>query len=1373
MAKKRKSANVSKLAKTPEAPLATAKGNDSPETSSPFPIVGIGASAGGLAALKQFFAHVAKDSGLAYVVVVHLSPEHKSHLAELLQPHIQMPVQQVAGTVALERNHVYVIPPNANLNTIDTHLRLSELEERRQQRAPIDHFFRTLAKTHDGDAIGVILTGTGSDGTLGLREIKECGGLTIVQDPNEAEYDGMPQSAISTGLVDLVLPLSDIPKAVIQFSRIQPKLPEVDDGEEVADGAKQMLQRMFAQLRARTGRDFGRYKRSTILRRIQRRMQLRQIEEFAGYLELLREEPEEVRTLADDLLITVTSFFRDPEVFEAFERDVIPRLFGEKSPEEEIRVWSVGCATGEEAYSLAILLVEEAARREVSPRLQVFASDLHEHSLKQARDGFYPGDIETDVSPERLKRFFVKENGGYRIRKELREMVIFSPHNLLSDPPFSRLDMVSCRNLMIYIQREVQRDIIELFHYALKPDGYLLLGTSETVDASDLFRIEDKKFCIYQKRNVPAPEPRLPVFPMMRTNRHGDLPPAPKTGEPMGYGAAPAHGGTLRLADALVNSDDKLVHLSEHAGRYLTHPGGEPTTSIIKSVREELRTELRTILRAARDHHRPQRSKPIPVKFDGETRPVVLHVRPNQEPQQDGFILVIFDEREGEPASDPRKAVSENAKPPGKESKKNSREAELESELAQTQQRLQAIIEEYETSQEEMKASNEEMQSTNEELRSTMEELETSKEELQSMNEELQTVNQENRHKVEELAQLTSDLQNLLSATDIATLFLDRDLRIMRFTPKVGELFNVRTTDRGRPLSDLTHNLGYNELNTDAKRVLEKLVPIEQEVGDASGHWYLTRIMPYRSTVDRIEGVVITFVDITSRKKSEQELVLSKDRYRALFNSIDEGFCVIEVIFDDARNAVDYRFLEANPAFSLQTGIENPIGRHMREIAPDHEEHWYELYGQIALTGRSQRFQKPANALGCFYDVYAFRVGDPEERRVAVLFRDITDLKQAENALKDADRRKDEFLATLAHELRNPLAPICTALEMLKMADNKTVLFDEVYGTLERQTQHLVRLIDDLLDVSRITRGKLELRKSPIPLSEVVKAAVEESKPLIDEAGHEFKVAVPKEPIFLDADPHRLAQVLSNLLNNAAKYTPRGGRVELLAEKHNSEILLSVKDNGVGIPLEMQDRVFEIFSQIHQPTEIVTSGLGIGLSLVKSLVEIHGGSIELLSDGPNQGSEFRIRLPILTNPPAEFEPTGPSDEAELSTPKRRVLVVDDNETIRAMSQRMIEMLGHTVRTASDGEEAVAVAEEFRPEVVLMDLGMPNMDGCEAARQIRQKDWGQEITLVALSGWGQEKDRLKSEAAGFDHHLVKPAASADIKRLIAQTEQKCP
>ncbi len=961
-------------------------------------VVGIGASAGGLTALRELFGHMPPDTGLVFVVVMHLSPEHESHLPDLLQAHTQMPVRQVTETLQMEPNHVYVIPPGSNLTAVDTHLRLSEMEKERSRRAPIDHFFQTLAKTYHETAVGVVLTGTGSDGTFGLRKIREESGLTIAQDPAEAEHDTMPMSAISHGVADRVLPLSEMPDQIVRFATTEPAVPVPEEDEDVERDERQTILDILTQVRARTSHDFSRYKPATVMRRIRRRMQIHQMEDLEEYGEHVRRDRDEARQLFDDLLITVTNFFRDPETFEVLERDVVPKLFEDKAEQDQVRAWSVGCATGEEAYSLAILLLEHASRLDPSPQVQVFATDLHEASLESAREGLYPDTMETQISPERLERFFAPEyDHYYRVRPQLREAVVFAPHNVIKDPPFSHLDLVSCRNMLIYLRREVQEEILPLFHYALRPGGYLLLGSSETIRRSKFFERIDEPHRIYLRRELPAHEPRLPVFsmpPARFARRDPDVPRRPQ-GAP-GYGAL--HQKMVEQyapPSVLVGEDNALVHASARAGRYLKVPGGEPTNDLFRLVREPLRLGLRAGLFAVRDRGKAYRSRPIRLEVEGEPVHVTVRVQPpGDDDELEDFCLVIFDEGPTPPPGE----VSEADVPEGTA-------RELEEELVATRARLQAMREDQEASQQEMRATNEELQSMNEELRSAMEELETSKEELQSMNEELATANQENRHKVEELAQLSSDLQNLLSATEIATLFLDRDLRIMRFTPPLTELFHVRPTDRGRPLSDLTHRLDDVDLEKGAEQVLDSLAPLTHEIQSDDGRWLLTRILPYRSTEDRIEGVVITFVDITERKATEEALRASEERYRTLFNSIDEGFCIIEVLFDKQGEPFDYRFLEANPAFVRQTGLEDPVGRTMREFAPNHEEFWYEAYAEIVRTGEPRRFEHEAKALGFFYEVYAFRIDEPEANRVAVLFRDITERKRTEEALRESEER--------------------------------------------------------------------------------------------------------------------------------------------------------------------------------------------------------------------------------------------------------------------------------------------------------------------------------------------------------------------------------
>jgi two-component system, chemotaxis family, CheB/CheR fusion protein len=846
-------------------------------------VVGIGASAGALEALRRFFSHVPAQTGVAWIVVVHLPPESPSGLADLLQPHVRLPVRQVRETVVLEPDCVYVIPPGANLNAVDTHLRLSPLEAEERLRAPVDHFFRTLAATHDGNSVGVILTGTGADGSLGLKAISEKNGFTVVQDPAEAEHAGMPQSALSTGLVDEVLPLDDIPTAVLRFAHTRPRDRQAGlDG--VGDSERDyLLGRVLRQVRAQTGRDFAGYRRSTLLRRIQRRMQIRAVEELGAYMELLWHDVTEARRLADDLLIPVTSFFRDTEIWAALETQVVPRLFETADANAGVRVWSAGCATGEEAYSLAILLLEEAKRRPAPTPVQVFASDLHLPSLERARQGLYPGDVGTDVSAERLRRFFHREDGGYRVRKEVRERVIFAPHDFLTDPPFSQLDLIACRNVLIYLEEDVHARVLAAFHYALRPGGYLLLGKGERVEETELFRLEGSEPQVYRRQG--AGRARVPLPSVRRARIAADEVPGSDLTTARGPGT-PLHLHLDLLEEyaapsILVAPDGRVLHLSERAGRYLRQSGGETETQAIRLVREELRLDLRAALHAAGRGRERTRSPLIPVRIGAEEVAVTMDVRPARGARHDGYVLVIFEEWPTGVPDSPREGADEVA--PGYGATHN-----LEAQLDRSEDQLHASIQEYEGSQEELRASNEELQSANEELRSMLEELETSREELRSINEELQTANEDNRQKVEELAQLAADLQNLLASTEIATLFLDREMRILRFTPRASELFNVRASDRGRPLADLTNRLGYAELGEDAAQVLDTLLPVEREVAGESGRWYLTHVLPYRSRENRIDGVVITFVDITVRKRAERALLESEDSLRDLNQTLEQ-----------------------------------------------------------------------------------------------------------------------------------------------------------------------------------------------------------------------------------------------------------------------------------------------------------------------------------------------------------------------------------------------------------------------------------------------------------------------------------------------------
>ncbi len=832
-------------------------------------VVGIGASAGGLEAISAFFDALPPDTGLTYVVVTHLSPDHDSILDELLQRHTAMPVIQVqAERISIAPNHVYVIPPNRQLVLTDKHLHTGEFEGPRATRAPIDIFFRSLAAVHT-EPIAIVFSGGGSDGALGIRSVKEASGIILVQAPQEAAHDSMPLAAIATGVVDFVLPARDLARRVVEINHHRVHVPA--NPVDLSLDQQDALQRILVQLQARTGHDFRAYKPTTVLRRIQRRLQISGHETLDGYLAYMRQSADETQLLLRDLLIGVTNFFRDEESWRHVADNVIPQVFQDRGRDQVIRAWSLGCSTGEEAYSLAILLLEHAETLDIAPQLQVFATDLDEGSLLKARDGLYPDTIATDVSAERLNRYFTREGAYYRVRREVRDIVLFATHSVLRDPPFSRLDLIACRNLLIYLQRPLQESLFEIFNYALRPGGFLFLGSSESADSvADMFLTFDKKHRLYRSRDWGGRPPGLPPLPLAGNNsRRAKLLLSREEPRNPYHNTLYQSTGEKTLeefgpATILVDSEANIMRLSGTAGRYMRHPDGAPTQNLNRLIHPNLQFELRSALFRAFDKEQATVTAPMRLVIDGEERRVVLAVRPRLNPGEPAlaFVMILEDQSITEPLE------RNNGEPTADEASLK----QLDAEVRYLRERLQTSVEEYESSNEELKAANEELQSINEEYRSTTEELETSKEELQSVNEELETVNNELKINLEEVSRSHSDLQNLMAATEIAMLFLDRELRIKRYTAGLERIFNILHSDRGRPLSHLTHFLDYPELATEARQVLRTLVPLEREVRHTQDGWILVRLRPYRTVEDRIEGVVITFVDITRLKMTETSL---------------------------------------------------------------------------------------------------------------------------------------------------------------------------------------------------------------------------------------------------------------------------------------------------------------------------------------------------------------------------------------------------------------------------------------------------------------------------------------------------------------------
>ena len=868
----------------------TKKNADRTNTAS-FPIVGIGASAGGLEAFKEFFSGMPEDNepGMAFVLVQHLAPDHKSSLTDIVSNFTSMKVLEVKDGMKVEANTVYIIPPNYDMIFLDGALELKEPAAPRGHRMPIDVFFRSLASGQSEQAVCVILSGTGSDGTLGLRAIKGEGGMAMVQEPDTAKYEGMPGSAIATGLVDYELPPAEMPEKLIAY--LSHAFGDLRRSTQSQEGEEKLLKKTFIALRNQTGHDFSQYKRSTIQRRIQHRMSVQQIETMDKYVKYLQQTPEEVESLFRDLLIGVTSFFRDSEAFKALEDKVIPSLLADKRESGILRLWVPACSTGEEAYSIAILIAECQDRHNQNLKVQIFATDIDSKAIVVARRGLFPASISEDVSQERLSKFFsTKEDGKvYRIQQRIREMVIFSEQNLIEDPPFSRLDLISCRNLLIYMQKDLQKKIISLFSYALNPGGYLFLGSSETLGDSHVhFSTLDNKLKLYQlKENIQSSQQEV---------EYDFLPPMTATdaGQPPLITPAKEEsvGRTLRelteqklLEDfspvaVLVNSYGQLLYIHGHTGLYLELlPGLSGVNNILKMARDGLQSELTTALHKAVKDQKKVFCPNLHINSHNNITQANLTVCPIKNvpssKYDEALYLVVLERISSSKNESPilitEQSASEEEEKYGPESRKVI--ADLRRKLRAKEESLQNTVEELQTANEELKSSNEELQSVNEEMQSTNEELETSKEELQSLNEELKTVNAELEDKVDELTQTNNDMNNMLSGTGIGTLFVDLDLEIIRFTSTVTEFINLIDSDIGRPVGHIASNLkNYDSLSEDTQEVLDTLVPKEVEVQTNNGKWYMMRIQPYRTAENVIKGAVITFRDISERKRLEDEL---------------------------------------------------------------------------------------------------------------------------------------------------------------------------------------------------------------------------------------------------------------------------------------------------------------------------------------------------------------------------------------------------------------------------------------------------------------------------------------------------------------------
>ena len=1507
------------------------------------PIVGVGASSGGLEAFRAFLSGIPRESGLAYVFVQHLAPDHPSHLHELLATATAMPVHQVTSPQTVAPDHLYVVSPGTVLRIRSGVLQPMSVDESPAHRAPIDFFLRSLAADQGGNAAGVILCGAGGDGAVGIQAIRRQGGLTLVQSPDDCLYDAMPRAAVATGMVDYALPLAELPGRVREyFSFRRQSLGK--EGLDSADGdVPGNLPAICSLLAEQLGHDFSRYKQSTLIRRIQRRMQMGKLAASLDYIDLLKKDPQELQQLFKDLLISVTEFFRDSEAFEKLSSSVFPKLATQASPTGTIRVWVAGCATGQEAYSLAILLREYLNRTGADHAVQIFATDIDVDAVETARQGFYGDEIEGQVSEDRLQRFFKKLDGGYQVVNAIREMCVFSVHNLIHDPPFSRMDLVSCRNVLIYFESALQQRVIPLFHYALKASGYLLLGPAESLGThADSFRVVDKKMRIFQAKSSPAPSAvRIPRIEYTRSTRLA-TDSSFKMKMARERDAREIHERILLEAYAppsvLVDATGEVLHYVHRTSPFLEPPVGVPSHHLFDIVRDSLRVPLRAAFNEARVTGEDSERGGITVRTGDAVQTMGVLVKPLKEadaPPERYVVIFIEESTPQEPAAPGHRPVGE----------KEEMEAvqQLEKELRSTKEWLQATIEELENSNEELKSSNEELISINEEYQSANESLQTSKEEFQSLNEELETVNAELSKKLEELDQANADIDNFFSSTAIPTVFLDEEFRIKKYTPAATSLLNLIEADLGRPLTHVTAKFDTRPMFEALKKTIAGATAASVEVATAEGRCYSVRTSPYRTLQAGFSGTVVNFIDITELKQAESKLrtifsenqelhelglafateldteplvqritdvatALTKAQFGAFFyntqNASGESYMLYTISgvpreafsrFPMPRNTQvfhptftgqgpvrsnnitkDPRYGKSAPHHGMPEGhlpvvsylavpvvsrsgevlgglffghaqegvfderaetiavsiaaqaavaldnarmfeelrrsvdVSEASERRFRKIADsmpqivwmsnpegeaDYFNHrWYEYTGlpagSLSVDGwkpvvhvddydllekgwrKSVASGEPFEVRARFFDkslgryqwhlcrALPVRDDDGEISRWFGTCTDINDLVDAELMLKHSAERKDEFLAMLGHELRNPLAPLKSGVELLSLPYTSLAESVELRQMMQRQVQHLTRIVDDLLDVSRISKGKIVVVKEPLDLAALARSTLRDYELAFSRSGPRIRATITESPLWVNGDSTRISQIFSNLLHNATKFTRTDGFVYVDVFEEEGAACVVVHDTGIGMTPGTIENLFQPFVQADNSLHRSRGGLGLGLALVKGLVELHQGAVKVASDGLELGSTFRIEIPLT-----EERPT-PRALPEPGGGTKRIVVIEDNDDAARTLTMILRKKGHQVFVARNGRDGVDAVLGNAPDAVICDIGLPDdFDGYKVARELRERA-AKGILLIALTGYGQEQDQKRAVEAGFDVHFTKPLDIAQLEEALA-------
>jgi two-component system, chemotaxis family, CheB/CheR fusion protein len=1196
-------------------------------STSAFPVVGIGASAGGLEAFTQLLGALAVDTGMAFVLIQHLNPEQPSLLSEILSRTTSMTVTEVQNGMAVEPNCVYVIPSNRKMSIASGVLTLSQRQKNGVKFMPIDSFFSALAEDVGSMAIGVVLSGTDGDGALGLKAIKAYGGLAFAQDEASSQFPGMPHSAAATGLVDFILPPQAIAAELARIVR-HPYLRPTITQEEIPESEEARLA-VVSMLYSATGVDFSQYKRPSFRRRLQRRMALLQLEQIQEYVSYLEGHPEEVQALYYDVLINVTAFFRDPEVFEVVKSLVLPAITADKSLNSPIRIWVPGCATGEEVYSLAICLLEFLKEQSLRATVQIFGTDISEEAIGLARIGLYhPTQLEA-VSQERLQRFFTLSDGGFQVNKEVRELCVFARHNLLGDPPFSQMDLVSCRNVLIYFAPLAQKRVFTTFHYSLKSSGYLLLGTSETpVGATDLFNLADTSTKFYTRKLVPA---RLPMSfaagSMISTASHLKR---------LSDGDAANDLNLQKEADQIVlnryappgvviNTDGDILHFRGQTGSYLEPGPGRASLNVLKMAHPSLRAELRSAFQQVKKLSVSQYREDLQLHEADRERRVRIDITPFKPASGETYFLVLFTEM---PLPTLQTGRESSAK---KRNLDQQRIVELQQELIAKEEYLRTVIEESETVNQNLRMANEEILSSNEELQSTNEELQTAKEEIQATNEELHTINEELQRRNQSLDQLGNDLQNLLASTQIPIVMLDGALRIRRFTPLAGQLLNLIPTDVGRPIGDINLQLSVSDLPKRIQEVIGTLNTHSEEVQDRDERWYEMRIRPYRTLDNKIEGAAVVLVDIDESKRAAETIKASRDYAQSIVETVRVPLMVLNA---DLRivtaNRAFYELFQTTPSetenqlfFALGNGQWNlpPLRQLLENVLPNN--------AQLLDYEVQQQFEKIGDRIirlnGCEV------IGHERGRLILLSLEDITEQSRAAELQRSALQKeyelnelKSRLIAIASHEFRTPLSTIILSSQLLASDDpNQSVEKRLAHQQrIEKAIVQITNLLDGILNVGRSETEKIQIQRVPLEIESFCQQLIEE---LQNTTHRLILVSDIQQGYFASLDANMLKQILTNLITNALKYSAVDGTVRLEVACQETEVIFKIIDQGIGIPPEDLEQLFEPFYRGQNVGSIPGSGLG--LAIVKRLVKMLKGQISLESQ-IDHGTTFTVALPL-------------------------------------------------------------------------------------------------------------------------------------------------